>query len=474
MADTKFVGFDVLKRIYETLRGIINSNQKNTEAVITDISTKADKALATSTAVANDAKNFATKDQLEQHKQLAASTYATKEELQSGIGGVVSFEFKIVDTLPTTGVSQIVYLMRNASSSGNNIYNEYLWIASSNKYERIGSMDLDLSGYLTRSDASSTYATKTDLSTGLAAKSDTGHTHSYAGSSSAGGVAISADKLTKSAGSSIQPVYFSNGVPVATGYTVSKSVPADAVFTDTTYQQANANTLGLIRLYTSKGQNTDGTMTQKAITDAINSGISSGTSDSAVNDSDGNPINTTYLKKTTAESTYLAKTDASSIYLTKTNASNTYLGKTATAAKATADASGNNISDTYLKKASADEVYLTKNSASSTYLTKTDASNTYLGKTATAAKATADASGNNISDTYLTKSSASSTYLGKTATAAAATKLATARTISLSGSVSGSASFDGTSNISINTTVQYGTEAPSTLSNGVLYCVVES
>lgn len=62
------------------------------------------------------------------------------------------------------------------------------------------------------------------------------HTHNYAGSASAGGSATSAVKLdTATAGSATQPVYFSGGKPVATTYTLEKSVPADAKFTDTVY-----------------------------------------------------------------------------------------------------------------------------------------------------------------------------------------------------------------------------------------------
>lgn len=60
-----------------------------------------------------------------------------------------------------------------------------------------------------------------------------GHTHNYAGSSSAGGAATSANKLNTNAGSAAQPVYFSGGVPVACTHTLGKSVPADAKFTDT-------------------------------------------------------------------------------------------------------------------------------------------------------------------------------------------------------------------------------------------------
>lgn len=45
----------------------------------------------------------------------------------------------------------------------------------------------------------------------------------------------SAVKLNSSACSATQPVYFSGGKPVATTYTLGKSVPSDAKFTDTTY-----------------------------------------------------------------------------------------------------------------------------------------------------------------------------------------------------------------------------------------------
>lgn len=49
------------------------------------------------------------------------------------------------------------------------------------------------------------------------------------------GNADSATKLTTSAGSATQPIYFNDGKPAATTYTLGKSVPSDAKFTDTTY-----------------------------------------------------------------------------------------------------------------------------------------------------------------------------------------------------------------------------------------------
>lgn len=127
------------------------------------------------------------------------------------------------------------------------------------------------------------------------------------------GSASSAAALTSNAGSSTQPVYFSGGKPVACSYTLGKSVPADALFTDhtygnmkgatsssagsaglvpapnigeqlkflradgawviptnTTYSVGTSSYLGITKLYTETGSATDGTMTQNAITDALN------------------------------------------------------------------------------------------------------------------------------------------------------------------------------------------------------------
>ncbi len=127
------------------------------------------------------------------------------------------------------------------------------------------------------------------------------------------GSASSAAALTSNAGSSTQPVYFSGGKPVACSYTLGKSVPADALFTDhtygnmkgatsssagsaglvpapnigeqlkflradgawviptnTTYSVGTSSYLGITKLYTETGSATDGTMTQNAITTALN------------------------------------------------------------------------------------------------------------------------------------------------------------------------------------------------------------
>ena len=88
--------------------------------------------------------------------------------------------------------------------------------------------------------------TKVATTADLSGYSTAGHTHNYAGSSSAGGSATSAVKLdTSTAGSTTQPVYFSDGKPVATTYTLGASVPSGAKFTDTTYGVVSTTANGL-------------------------------------------------------------------------------------------------------------------------------------------------------------------------------------------------------------------------------------
>lgn len=61
------------------------------------------------------------------------------------------------------------------------------------------------------------------------------------------GNATTATKLgTETKGSATQPIYLNAGVPTACTYTLGKSVPSNAVFTDTTYSVASGSTNGLM------------------------------------------------------------------------------------------------------------------------------------------------------------------------------------------------------------------------------------
>lgn len=71
--------------------------------------------------------------------------------------------------------------------------------------------------------------TITETDTLLNGKANSSHTHNYAGSSSAGGPATSANKLnTNNVGSGTAPVYFKDGIPVVTGLTLDRDISGNA------------------------------------------------------------------------------------------------------------------------------------------------------------------------------------------------------------------------------------------------------
>lgn len=71
---------------------------------------------------------------------------ATKKYVDDAIGGITGVEFKVVDKLPTTGEAGVIYLVAHAHGTGD-IYDEYIWVTD--KFEKIGNTDIDLSDYVT-------------------------------------------------------------------------------------------------------------------------------------------------------------------------------------------------------------------------------------------------------------------------------------------------------------------------------------
>lgn len=70
--------------------------------------------------------------------------------ITKAIGGIASgFKYSVVDTLPQTGESDTIYLKAN-SGSGQNIYDEFIWVNS--KWEQLGTKQIDLSGYMKKTD----------------------------------------------------------------------------------------------------------------------------------------------------------------------------------------------------------------------------------------------------------------------------------------------------------------------------------
>ena len=76
--------------------------------------------------------------------QIATTAFVTTA-VANGIAGITGISYSVVTSLPQNGEAGVIYLVAN-SGSGTNSYDEYIWLGSS--FEKIGTTDVDLSGYL--------------------------------------------------------------------------------------------------------------------------------------------------------------------------------------------------------------------------------------------------------------------------------------------------------------------------------------
>ena len=69
--------------------------------------------------------------------------------ITEALGDITEFSISVLAALPASGEAGVFYFIPN-SGSGNNIYDEYVWV--NNTFEKIGSTEIDLSNYLQTTD----------------------------------------------------------------------------------------------------------------------------------------------------------------------------------------------------------------------------------------------------------------------------------------------------------------------------------
>lgn len=78
--------------------------------------------------------------------------------INSAVGKITSFEYKIVDSLPAVseGEKGTIYLVAHSGSTAQNIYDEYIFLpaegSTAARYEKIGTTDIDLTPYAKKTD----------------------------------------------------------------------------------------------------------------------------------------------------------------------------------------------------------------------------------------------------------------------------------------------------------------------------------
>lgn len=88
---------------------------------------------------------------LSENSTNAAQSRAIKAYIDNAISGVAGLSSTIVDNLPDKGKNGVLYLLVDPQGEDNQ-YDEYLWINSTQKFERIGATSVDLSGYMRASE----------------------------------------------------------------------------------------------------------------------------------------------------------------------------------------------------------------------------------------------------------------------------------------------------------------------------------
>lgn len=80
--------------------------------------------------------------------QIATTAFVTTA-INNAIGGVTGITYEVVQTLPASGSAGTIYLISN-SGTNPNIYDEYIYV--NNGFEKIGTTDVDLTGYWSKTE----------------------------------------------------------------------------------------------------------------------------------------------------------------------------------------------------------------------------------------------------------------------------------------------------------------------------------
>ena len=80
----------------------------------------------------------------------AVTGKAVYDFVTAAIAGISGFHAEIVSELPASGQPNILYLVAKSSAASGDGYDEYLYINGA--WERVGSTDIDLSGYVQASE----------------------------------------------------------------------------------------------------------------------------------------------------------------------------------------------------------------------------------------------------------------------------------------------------------------------------------
>lgn len=129
----------------ETINGIISLHKISKTGSYEDLLNK--PTIPTKTSDLENDSGFITNTVNDLTNYYLKSETYTQSEVNNLIGQIKTISIEVVDTLPTTGEDNKIYLVPKEGSTGD-VYNEYIWV--NNTWELIGSTQVDLTGYATQ------------------------------------------------------------------------------------------------------------------------------------------------------------------------------------------------------------------------------------------------------------------------------------------------------------------------------------
>ena len=146
----------------QKLQGLENYNDSELRGLIAEAG-QINTITVNGTAVAVDNKTVALTIPTNNNQLGNGMGYQTATDVNnliaSAIGDIQSLKISIVQALPETGEAGTLYFLKGDGENPN-AYDEYIWLSSG--YEKIGAIDIDMSGYLKSADVTPITNTEID------------------------------------------------------------------------------------------------------------------------------------------------------------------------------------------------------------------------------------------------------------------------------------------------------------------------
>lgn len=95
---------------------------------------------------------------LKNQVQTDLESYYNKTEVDSMVSAIPKFAISVVDSLPTTDISNTTVYLVKSDDESNNLYTEYIYVGSD--WEKLGEQKVDLADYYTKAEVDDGFVTK--------------------------------------------------------------------------------------------------------------------------------------------------------------------------------------------------------------------------------------------------------------------------------------------------------------------------